>query len=272
MKNKSFQKCLSVKTIADPVTQGMLLRINNFALKPLTTEKVYVRKFLMAHNAVDRDNERFPEGLLDDFAATFPGKALLVGHDRSGPGKGLFFDASTEEMTPEQFKSLTGESVRLPDWIFNVKVLWAWSYMLKAFNAEIVANIDAGIYRHASIGFRATDLNPVKGIYDNTLFWEYVPPGEALEGSIVWLGAQPGASAKNKSPHTSEEGTAEKDFTKDNPLTPGKGPFKDTTSILSPYREGPRKQQSPTFQNLYEEESVKDYTKDNPLTPKKENR
>lgn len=274
MKNKSFQKCLNVKTIADPVTQGMLSRINNFALKPLTTEEVYVRKFLMAHNAVDRDNERFPEGLLDDFAATFPGKALLVGHDRSGPGKGLFFDASTEEMTPDQFTALTGESVRLPEGIANAKVLWAWAYMLQQFNGEIIANLDAGIYRHASIGFRASDLNPVKGAYDNTLFWEYVPPGEALEGSIVWLGAQPGASAKNKSPHELDEGASgasEKDYTKDNPLTPEKGPFKDTTSALSPHRRGgPYKEQSPAFQGLYEEPSGRDYLKNNnPLTPKR---
>jgi hypothetical protein len=31
--------------------------------------------------------------------------------------------------------------------------------MLKAqFNEEMIANIDAGIYRHASIGFHASDL------------------------------------------------------------------------------------------------------------------
>jgi hypothetical protein len=153
----------------------------------------------MAHNAVDRDNERFPEALLDDFARTMPGKSLLNGHDRYTLPLGLFFDAATEEMTPEQFKTITGEEALLPEEIQTVKVLYGWIYMLKSdFNTPMTANIDAGIYRHASIGFRASDLRPIKGQFDNILFWEYMPPGEALEGSLVWLGAQPGATAQKK--------------------------------------------------------------------------
>jgi hypothetical protein len=182
----------------------------------------------MAHNAVDRDKERFSEPLLDDFARTLPGKSLLNGHDRYTLPMGLFFDAFTEELTPEQFKALTGEEARLPEGVTMVKVLWGWVYMLKAeFNASTTANIDAGIYRHASIGFRATDITPVKGPYDNILYWEYVPPGEALEGSIVWLGAQPGATAQKRvtySQISDFEPAKEKenfvDWRKKNPLTP----------------------------------------------------
>jgi hypothetical protein len=89
---------------------------------------------------------------------------------------------------------------RLPEGTGKVKVLWGWAYLVKAsFNEAIIANIDAGIYRHASIGFKASELKPVKGPYDNILYWEYIPPGEALEGSIVWLGAQPGATAQKAS-------------------------------------------------------------------------
>jgi len=51
---------------------------------------------------------------------------------------------------------------------------------------------------------------------------------------------------------------AGRDYTKDNPLTPGRGTYRDTTP-------------PPTaFQNLYEEPSGRDYTKNNPLTPKKD--
>jgi hypothetical protein len=202
------QKTFDLKAASGvEVTPDILAKINKYALRELTVEEIFVRKYLMAHNAVDRDNERFAEALLDDFARTMPGKSLLNGHDRYTLPLGLFFDAATEEMTPEQFTTITGEEARLPEGIQTVKVLYGWIYMLKSdFNTPMTANIDAGIYRHASIGFRASDLKPVKGQFDNILFWEYVPPGEALEGSIVWLGAQPGATAQKK--HGGAEGPA----------------------------------------------------------------
>ena len=202
---KGFEhtKQLTIKAISGvEITPDILAKINKYTLELHTAEQLYVRKFLLAHNAVDRDRERFPENLLDDFAATIPAKSQLVGHTRGGPGKGLFFDAITEEMTPEQFKALTGEEPRLPENQKTVKVLWTWMYMLHydldETNKETILNINAGIYRHVSIGFRASDLIAVKGQYDQILYWEYVAPGEALEGSLVWLGAQPGATAQKK--------------------------------------------------------------------------
>lgn len=200
MKLSTYQKYFGIKAAQGAeVTPEILAKINKYSLRELTAEEVFVRKYLMAHNAVDRDNERFPEALIDDFAATLPGKSLLNGHDRWSLPLGLYFDATTEEITKEQFRALTGEEARLPDDISMVKILWGWIYMLKAeFNEAMTSNIDAGIYRHASIGFRASDIHPVKGPYENILYWEYSPPGEALEGSIVWLGAQPGATAQKR--------------------------------------------------------------------------
>lgn len=216
MKFKQYQKQFDIKAAGVEVTPEILAKINIYTLKPMTPDEVYVRKYLMAHNSVDRDNERFPEALLDDFARTLSGKSFLIGHNRSGPGVGLFFDASTEDLTPEQFKSITGEDARLPEGVDKVKIVWGWTYLVKAaFNEMMIANIDAGIYRHASIGFKASDIKPVKGQYDNILYWEYVPPGEALEGSIVWLGAQPGATAQKKA------GGSEEDIDIDNPKTKG---------------------------------------------------
>jgi len=195
-----YEKSFSLKAAQGAeVTPELLTKVNKFALRELTAEEIFVRKYLMAHNAVDRDNERFSEPLLDDFAKTFPGKSLLNGHDRYALAIGLFFDAVTEEITPQQFTAFTGEEARLPENISMVKVLWGWIYMLKAqFNEQMMANIDAGIYRHASIGFTANDIAPVKGQFDQILYWEYSPPGEALEGSIVWLGAQQGATSQKK--------------------------------------------------------------------------
>lgn len=190
-------KRFEVKVSAEPVTTDILSTINAFALDPLTAEQVYACKFLLAHNGVDRDRERFPEPLLENFAKTLPGKSFLMAHRKGDPGKGLFFMAATEEMTSERFKEFTGEDARLPEGKGMVKVLWAWMYMLfNQYNEETILNIKAGIYRYVSIGFRATDLNPVKGAFDRVLYWEYVAPGEATEGSLVWLGAQQGATAQ----------------------------------------------------------------------------
>jgi hypothetical protein len=196
--NKSF--CGFKAATGAEVTPEMLAKINRWALKELSADQVYVRKYLIAHNGVDRDRERFPEEILDDFARTLPGKSFIFAHDRgSYLPMGLWFDATTAQITPEQFKELTGEEIRLPDGVNDAKVVWGWVYVLKTSSSEdLTANIDAGVYRHVSIGFMAKGLEAVKGEYDQILFWQYQAPGEATEASLVWLGAQPGATAQKK--------------------------------------------------------------------------
>ena len=111
-------------------TPEQMAKINQYALVELAPEQVHVRRYLMAHNGIDRDVERFSEDLLNDFAGTLPGKGFFVeGHPSSwggkgGPGKGRYFDASVEGMSAEQFKALTGETIKLPDGIMDVKVRW----------------------------------------------------------------------------------------------------------------------------------------------------
>jgi hypothetical protein len=201
--------------------------INGFALSPLSSESIYSRKVLLAHNAVDRDRERFQESLLDDFASTLPGKSFLWAHNRRDyTPYGLWFKAETEEITRERFVELTGEDPRLPEGTSTVKVLWAWFYVVKNGNGPLIENVEAGILRHFSIGFDAKDLVPVRGKFDEVLFWEYLGPGEALEGSLVWLGAQNGATAQkaykdkfinDHNDHNDHSGTKEntmKDFLK----------------------------------------------------------
>jgi hypothetical protein len=207
-----YTKKLSLKNPKSDqgTTPDQLRKINNFALKELDPEEIDTRRFLLCHNMIDRDNERFSETILGDFAKTLPGKSLLLGHNVNNLGKGLFFDARTETMSPLEFKSLTGEEACLPEGINTVMVLFAWVYMLKIpANEEIIANIEAGIYRHVSIGFKASDVIAIKKETNGpVLFWEYAAPGEAREGSLVYLGAQPGATIKRK--------TAKKDH----PLAP----------------------------------------------------
>lgn len=194
MKAACFTKAASSGVVLSP---SDLEAVNGFALSPLSAESIYSRKVLLAHNAVDRDRERFQETLLDDFASTIPGKSFLWAHNRRDyTPYGLWFKAETEEITREKFIELTGEVPRLPEGVHMVKVLWAWFYVVKNGNDTLIENVEAGILRHFSIGFDAKDLVPVRGKFDEVLFWEYLGPGEALEGSLVWLGAQNGATAQ----------------------------------------------------------------------------
>lgn len=198
-----IEKTFSFKALGagKAVSDDQIAKINKFALVQLKPEQVYVRRYLVAHNGIDRDNERFSEDLLKDFTATLPGKGFFVeGHPSSWsgkgqPGEGRFYDASTEEMTPEEFKNITHEEITLPEGITKAKVLWGDAYLLKLdSNADTLAKIDAGIYSFVSIGFKAplVDVTDKNG---NVIYGEYKSKGQAMEGSLVWLGAQQGASA-----------------------------------------------------------------------------
>jgi hypothetical protein len=194
-------KILSMKAVGagKELTDEQLAKINSYARKALTKEQVFYIRLLMAHNGIDRDEERFDEKMLTSFAKTLPGKGFFVqGHPSGwsgtgGPGEGLHFDSQVEQMTPKEFKALTGEEIKLPDDVDTVHALMSDAYILALpGNADTRAKIDAGIIRHASIGFKA----PLYSITDdngNHIYGEYRPKGEALEGSLVWLGAQPGA-------------------------------------------------------------------------------
>lgn len=197
------------------VSDDQIAKINKFALVQLKPEQVYVRRYLMAHNGIDRDKERFAEDLLNDFAATLPGKGFFVeGHPSSWsgkgqPGEGRFYAAATEEMTPEEFKNITHEEITLPEGINKAKVLWGDAYLLKLdSNADTLAKIDAGIYSFVSIGFKAS-LVDVTDKNGNVIYGEYKSKGQAMEGSLVWLGAQQGASAMKA--HNSAAESAERD-------------------------------------------------------------
>ncbi|MFA5352922.1 MAG: hypothetical protein WC291_01720 [Thermodesulfovibrionales bacterium] len=202
-KEMKLAKTTQIKALGagKAVTDEQLGQINQLALVPLTAEQVHVRRYLMAHNGIDRDRERFSEPLLDDFARTLPGKGFFVeGHPSSwggkgGPGEGRYFSASTADMTPEEFTALTRETIALPEGVTSAKVLWGDAYLLKLdSNTDTLAKIDGGIYSFTSIGFSAP-FSYVTDERGNELYGEYKSRGEALEGSLVWLGAQPGAGA-----------------------------------------------------------------------------
>lgn len=197
----AMAKVFSVKGLSQgkELTDAQLAKINSYAVVPLKKEDVHYVQLLMAHNGIDRDQERFSEDMLADFARTLPGKGFFVeGHPggwrgQGGPGEGLHFDCRVVQMTPEEFMAKTNEAIKLPDGVTMCHCLMSDAYILALeSNADTRKKMNAGIIRFSSIGFKA----PFYSITDdngNHIYGEYRPKGEALEGSLVWLGAQPGA-------------------------------------------------------------------------------
>jgi hypothetical protein len=182
-------------------TPEQLAKINRFTRRPFTADELYIGQLRLANNAIDRDTERFSEGILQAFAATAIRKTLLMDHDKWESSKsaiGKFFDVETEKLAPDIAAEQTGETFRLPPDITEVMFLSPWFYIPKAgIDEKQLVKIDAGVFDFASIGFRAEALVPVSDDMGATLFYEYRGKGEMTEGSLVYLGAQHGAGVKS---------------------------------------------------------------------------
>lgn len=195
-----------------------LAKIRQYTLRDFTPDELQLREYVLAHNCIDRDNECFDEALLDNFATTLLGKGVYITHPTSwrsdgGPAEGKVFDTRTEMMSLEQARILLNEpALQLPPDRTQVKVLFASAYYARTDdNASLLIKQDAGIAGDVSIGFSAPSPQP---IYDNNGLQltavRWPAPGQALEMSLVWLGAQQGARAvKNAKTPSDPERTME---------------------------------------------------------------
>ncbi len=177
-----------------------LSAVNQYALNELTADEVYVRTMYLAHNAIDRDREVMDAALLADFARTLPGKGLFVRHPTgwdgdSGPGEGRFFEARVLDMSLEEARKLLNEPRLVwPESEQQAKVLEATFYTVRIDeNKALLAKMDAGVAGDVSIGFWASDRTAIMDASGERIASRLQAPGEALEASLVWLGAQPGA-------------------------------------------------------------------------------
>lgn len=201
-RTKSLQ--LRIKSAGDPAPEQLAL-IRQYTLADLPAEQLYVRTFTVAHNAIDRDREAFDEALLADFARTLPGKGLFIRHpqdwsnpDRGGPAEGRWFDARLERMSLDEARKLLREpDLRFPPDVQTAVLLMADAYLVRTpDNASLLLKLDAGVAGDVSIGFTAADYERITDSSGNELnAHRILGPGEALEASLVWLGAQPGARA-----------------------------------------------------------------------------
>ncbi|HSX63325.1 MAG TPA: hypothetical protein VLF15_01215, partial [Pseudoxanthomonas sp.] len=153
--------------------------------------------------AIDRDDEVFDASLLADFARTLPGKGLFIKHPSgwdgdSGPGKGRWFEAEVQRMSLDEARTLLrAPGLQWPPGVTTAEILMAGAYLVRTdSNKDLLTEIDAGIVSDVSIGFNAKrGGNIVDEAGRELTARRLTSPGEALEGSLVWLGAQPGARA-----------------------------------------------------------------------------
>ena len=195
-------KFAGLKTSPSKPTDEQLALINQFTRRAFTADELYVGQLRLANNAIDRDVERFSEEVLQRFAATAIRKTMLFDHNRESQDAavGKFFDVQVEKLPLQQAAAETGEDFKLPDGVTEVWFLSPWFYIPRnGVDEKVIVKIDASIYDFASIGFRAESLVPVMDRDGKVLFWEYRGTGavtEMTEGSLVYLGAQHGASVK----------------------------------------------------------------------------
>ncbi len=202
---------LRIKSAGDP-TAEQLARIRAYTLADIPAEQLYVRTFALAHNAIDRDDEVFDAALLADFARTLPGKGLFIKHPLSwdgdsGPGKGRWFEADVQRMGLEEARTLLrAPGLQWPPGVTTAEILMAGAYLVRTeTNKDLLTEIDAGIVSDVSIGFNATRAGHIVDESGRELTARRLTsPGEALEGSLVWLGAQPGARAIKGAPRTED--------------------------------------------------------------------
>jgi hypothetical protein len=226
-KKKEFKGLFKAATTAGIDEQ--LAKINHFTRRPYAAEELYIGQMRLANNCIDRDNERYSESILKEFAKTVIRKSLLLDHDRRlSAAIGKFFDCEIEKISLAQAIKETGELLRLPEGIKEVHFLAPWFYIPKeAVENTLLSKLEAGICDFVSIGFRAEMPIPVTDTFGTIAYHEYRGKGEVTEGSIVYLGAQYGASFKAYGDNKDKQTTA--DWRKDNPLVPD--PDRDRAKI-----------------------------------------
>lgn len=160
-------------------------------------EDFFIGRMSLANTLYDRSGERFPESYLQRFAATLPGKGVMIGHDYTREPAGRFFTAKVDggadghELVPSYYL-LNSDPLTA-----KVKAGIA-NYVSIGFNPDIrICDIDGKDYD----GWWKGEEDPCAHIalreYDGQLarvtYGGDVQKAEALEGSFVWLGCQYGA-------------------------------------------------------------------------------
>ncbi len=202
IRNKSLSVAIklahSSKTDGTPSAEQLAL-INQYTLKDHEAAELYVRQFIVAHTALDRDKEIIADGLLQSMSDTLAGKGFFVKHPTSydgdsGPGIGKWFECEVKTFSLDAARELLGD-VEFAPMATSAKILFASAYVPRTTkHADTIADIDAGVASFVSASFSYSDYSPIE-VDGDVMGYLLSGKGEAREASLVWLGAQPGARA-----------------------------------------------------------------------------
>lgn len=130
-----------------PLAAEELEQINRFAKTPLTEEEVYTFAVRLCDNEVDRDFERFDGEALSALGDLFVGKSGVFDHQWSAHGQTARI-YRTEVVSQPEKKTTAGD---------GYCYLKGWAYLLRSEkNADLIAEIEAGIKKEVSIGCSVT--------------------------------------------------------------------------------------------------------------------
>lgn len=143
MKVKTINKTATLTAVSESgVSSEDLLLINNYTLKPLKQEDVFVFSVVLCDNEIDRDFECFTTEALYTLGELFLGKTAIFNHSMRAEDQTARTFKTQVVLTDD--KNSTGEA-----YVF----LKAWAYMLKTDkNADIIKEIEAGIKKETSVG------------------------------------------------------------------------------------------------------------------------
>lgn len=189
--------------------------INQYTLKELTAEEVFVFKLILCDNEIDRDNEKFTVEALHTLAELYKGKTGIFDHNMRGHDQTARIFA-TEVIEDEGAVTCDGETYTY---------IQAKAYMPRTEkNKDLIAEIEAGIKKETSVGccvrkitcsicgkdVKAEGCEHRKGhVYnDKICCYHLSEPSDAYEWSFVAVPAQKGAgvtkSFNGEKPETSE--------------------------------------------------------------------
>lgn len=183
------------------VNDGEMQLINKHSIEPLSAEEVFTFKAVLCDNNIDRHFEAFNENSLKQMASFFNGRTFIKDHGWKADNQ--VARVYSAEVTAPGGMSTTGEAYMQ---------LVAKCYMVKTdSNADLIAEIKAGIKKEVSIGFRlGAAVCSVCGTdnmktwcdhwggreYDGALcYFTLTEVTDGYEASFVAVPAQPAAGA-----------------------------------------------------------------------------
>lgn len=205
----NLSSTVDLKSIVEgeDISDDDLKLINGYSRRELKKDELYTYPIILCDNEIDRDNEYFLKEDLEILSRLFVGKTGIHDHRwSSGRQHSRVFKTEIVKLDKPDYKNYLEPS--------GYYALKAWAYTIKRGNEDLIANVDAGILKEVSVGFKTKDkLCSICGNsfydYENCKHWpgrEYTnngitskcylrmkEPTDAFEYSFVAVPAQPAA-------------------------------------------------------------------------------